>query len=366
MKTCIGILLCIASAAAGQTTPQSFEQLSAKAQQAYEAQHDDEASRLFAEAVKLKPGWAEGWWALGTIDYDHDRYPQCRDELRRMVALDASAAPGWALLGLCEFRTKEFDSAFEHLKKAHMLVSVGQHGGPLLDVADYHLAMLLTRQGAFELAQEILEYPLIRMGNNPETMLAGGVTSLRMPILPSDVPPNQHDVVAMAGKIFWDLASQSSEAAAADFRSLVAAYPNFPNVHYFYGTFLVQRRPELGLAEFQAELRVDPESVPARVQLALRYVVEGKTDEALNYAREAVTLSPDSVGAQLALAGALRSRGDDEHALTAYLAAERLDPVSPKIRLYLANTYRALGREADMRREQAEYSRLKSEQPNWP
>ncbi|HTD56691.1 MAG TPA: tetratricopeptide repeat protein, partial [Silvibacterium sp.] len=71
-------------------------------------------------------------------------------------------------------------------------------------------------------------------------------------------------------------------------------------------------------------------------------------------------------GAQLALAEALRAGGDDQKALSPYLEAERLDPSSPRVRLYLVNVYRALGRASDMRREQAEYNRLKAEQPNWP
>jgi tetratricopeptide (TPR) repeat protein len=362
-----GILLCIAAVAAAQTASQSFEQLSAKAQQAYNANQDDEAARLYSEAVKLKPDWAEGWWALGMIDYQHDRYPECREELSHMVALDAKAAPGWALLGLCEFSAKQYDPAFEHLKKAHMLVPVKEPGGQLLVVANYHLAMLLTRQGAFELAQEILVLHVApTTHSSPEMMLEGGVASLRMPVLPSEVRPDQQDVVALAGKAFWDLATRPPEEAESDFKTLLAKHPNFPNVHYFYGTFLGARHPEQSAPEYLAELRVTPDSVPARVQLALRYVIEGKTEQALKYAREAVALSPDSVGAQLALGEALRASGDDKRALTAYLAAERLDPVSPKVRLYLANTYRALGRSDEMRREQAEYSRLKSEQPNWP
>jgi tetratricopeptide (TPR) repeat protein len=366
VKLSIAVLLCLGMTAAGQTTSQSFEQLSERAQQAYNANHDDEAAQLYAEAVKSRPDWAAGWWALGMIDYQHDRYPKCRDELTRMVALDASAAPGWALLGLCEFRTKQYDLAFDHLKKAHMLVPAKEPGVPLLNIANYHLAMLLTRQGAFEVAQAILMEVEIRAPNNPDMMFASGVASLRMPILPADVPADQHSVVAMAGKAFWDLVSRPPEEAESDFKNLLAAYPSFPNVHYFYGEFLGARHPEQSAAEFLAELRVDPESVPAHVQLALRYIVEGKAAEALKYAREAVALSPDSVGSQLALGEALRAGGDDEHALPAYLAAERLDPLDFKIRLYLANDYRALGREDDMRREQAEYSRLKSEQQNWP
>lgn len=365
MKRRIVLLVLLASFAAGQTT-NTFEDLSSKARHAYEANHVDEAVDLYSRAVKLRPDWAQGWWAIGMIEYQRDHYPACRDALTRMVALDAPAAPGWALLGLCEFSTKQYDASFDHLKKAHMLVSVRQAGGELLDMADYHLAMLLTRQGAFEVAQEVLVKVALQVRSNPDMMFAAGLTGLRMPVLPSDVPMNQREVVTMAGKAFWDLATQPPAEAEEDFRALVAKYPKFPNVHYFYGTYLAARHPEQCVPEFLEELRITPDSVPARVQLALRYTVEEKLEEAVKMAREAVALSPDSVGAQLALADTLRAQGNDEAALTAFLQAKKLDPVSPKIRLFLVNVYRALGRIEDMRREQSEYERLKAEQSNWP
>lgn len=359
-------ILLTAITSAGQTAPTSFEELSSQAQQAYEANHDEAAAELYAAALKLRPEWAQGWWALGMIDYQHDRYVQCRDELTRMVALDASAAPGWALLGLCEYETKQYDAALQHLKQAHMLVPAREGGGPLLDIANYHLAMLLTRQGAFEVAQEIFVRVALKNRDNHEMMFASGLAALRMPIFPADVPANQREVVAMAGKAFWALMTQPPEQAAADFKALATAYPTFPNVHYFYGTFLAARHPEQADAEFLAELHVTPNSVPARVQLVLRYIIEARLKEALKLAKEAVALSPDSVGAQLALAEAQRAQSDNAAALAAYLQAERLDPDSPRIRLYLMNAYRALGRTEDLRREQAEYNRLKAQQPNWP
>lgn len=362
----IAFLLLFVAATTAQSPPEAFEDLSAKAQQAYEANHPEEAADLYGRAVKLRPDWAQGWWAIGMIEYQRDRYPECRDALTRMVQLDASAAPGWALLGLCEFRTKQYDAAFQHLKKAHMLVAVTQPGGQLMEVADFHLSMLLTQQGAFELAQEMLMRVARKVHKNSEMMFAGGLPSLRMPILPRDVPANQHDVVTMAGKAFWDLATQEPEVAEADFTALVSKYPKFPNVHYFYGTYLAARHPEQCAPEFLKELSITPDSVPARVELALQYILNGKLDEALKFARQAVALSPDSVGAQLALAKALQNRGDREGALAAYLAAKRLDPVSPVIRLYIVNTYRALGRIDDLQREKAEYDRLKAEQANWP
>ena len=359
-------LLLLATMAVAQGVPQTFEELSTRAQQAYEANHADEAAQLYAEAVKLRPDWAQGWWALGMIAYERDQYPECRDALTRMVALDATAAPGWALLGLCEFRTKQYDLALEHLKKAHMLVPVRQAGVPLADMADYHLALLLTRQGAFEVAQEILVRVAIRVRDNSDMALGAGVASLRMPILPADVPASQQDVVSMAGRTFWDLATQPPAQAEADFKALVAKYPKFPNVHYFYGTYLAARRPEQCTPEFLRELQVTPDSVPARVQLVLRYIVERKLVAALKLAHEAVALSPESVGSQLALAEAFRAQGNDKAALGPLQEARRLDPVSPKVRLYLVNAYRALGMVEEMRREQSEYQRLKADQANWP
>jgi tetratricopeptide (TPR) repeat protein len=360
------LFLLLAMAASGQTVSPTFEELSAKAQQAYATNHPDEAAELYSRAVKLRPGWAQGWWALGMIAYERDRYPDCRDALTRMVELDSSAIPGWALLGLCEFRTRQYDLAFQHLKKAHMMVPPAQRGGQLLDIADYHLALLLTQQGAFEVAQDILLYVAPRVPNNPDMMFAAGLASLRMSALPSDVLPDQREVVTMAGKAFWDLAIRPPEEAEGDFKTLLSKYPKFPNVHYFYGTYLAARHPEKCLPEFLQELQVTPDSVPARVQIALRYIAENRLDEALKFSREAVALSPDSVGAQLALAKTLRTQGDNEGALAAYLAAERLDPASPVIHLYVINAYRSLGRVEDMRRENAEYERLKTEQANWP
>jgi tetratricopeptide (TPR) repeat protein len=362
----VALLFLAATAAAQQTTPPTFEELAARAQQAYGANRPEEATDLYAKAVKLRPDWAEGWWALGMIEYERDNYRECRDALTRMVALDASAAPGWALLGLCEFRTKQYETSFEHLKKAHMLVPVTQAGGPLLDMADYHLALLLTRQGAFEVAEEILVRVAAKVRSNPDMMFACGLATLRMPMLPADVPANQREVVTMAGRAFWDLVTQPPADAEADFKALVSKYPKFPNVHYFYGTYLASHHPEQCAHEFLEELRVTPDSVPSRVQLTLRYIIEQRLDEALKMAHEAVALSPDSVGAQLALADALRAQGNEEGALAAFLEAKRLDPLSPKIRLYLIDAYRSLGRLQEMRRERSEYDRLKAEQPNWP
>jgi len=44
---------------------------------------------------------------LGELLYDQNQYPEARDSLRRLIDLDHTTGPGFALLGLCEFETKE-------------------------------------------------------------------------------------------------------------------------------------------------------------------------------------------------------------------------------------------------------------------
>jgi tetratricopeptide (TPR) repeat protein len=282
-----------------------------------------------------------------------------------LTQLDRAAGPGWAMLGLCEFRTKQYDLAFEHLKRGHTMVMQGA-GGELKAKADYHLALLLNRQGAFEVSQAVLISVAPVLKNSKEMMIGGGLACLRMPILPEEIPPADREVVSLAGRILWDVATEPPEVTEADFATLLARYPQFPNVHYFYGTYLAAHHPEQSDKEFLAELKITPDSVPSKVELVLRYLLEQRIDEAVKLAREVVAMSPDSVGTQLALGKALRARGDAKAALAAFLEAERLDPITPDIRLYLVTAYRGLGMLDQMRKEEAAYQRLKAEQKNWP
>jgi tetratricopeptide (TPR) repeat protein len=355
--------------ALGQTSPpppgESFEQLSARARQAYEASRPAEAIGLFDRALKLRPEWAEGWWAVGMLHYEGDRYAECRDALARMTKLDPSAAAGWALLGLCEFRTRQYDGSFEHLKRAHMMVLQGT-GSDFKAIADYHLALLLNRQGAFEVSQAVLISVAPLMRSNTEMMLGGGLACLRMPILPEEIPAANREVVSLAGRVLWDLATKPPADTESDFATLLARYPSFPNVHYLYATYLAAHHPEAAEREFLAELKVSPDSIPSKVGLVLRYLNEQRLDEALRLARQAVAASSDSVGTQLALGKILHARGEEKAALAAFLEAKRLDPASPEIRFNLVTSYRLLGMVGPMRQEQAEYTRLKAEQKNWP
>jgi tetratricopeptide (TPR) repeat protein len=370
MRSALAVLL-LAALAAAQTPAHApaggplFEKLSQQAKAAYEADRRDEAVTLFTQALRLRPGWTQGWWALGSIHYEAGRASACRDALQHMVRLDGSAAAGWIVLGLCEFDLKQYDAAFDHLKRGHTLVPEGTNN-PLLDLADYRLALILIHRGAFELSEKLLVKVAWHSPEDSYKTLAGGLAALRIPTWPGDLGDDNREVVTLAGHTFWSLVTKTPAETDAAFAELLAKYPRYPYVHYFHANYLSSLQPAECIKEFEEELRVNPQSVPARVQLALLYLNEPRPDAALKLAREAAQMSPNSVASQLALGRALSANGDDEGALTAFLAARKLDPASAQIRLMLAGSYRLLGRSEEMRREQAESDRLKAQSSRWP
>ena len=71
----------------------TFDQLSAKADAARDANQLDQAIPIYRKALALRPAWKEGWWSLGTILYDQNSYaPAARafteasiDSIRKMA-----------------------------------------------------------------------------------------------------------------------------------------------------------------------------------------------------------------------------------------------------------------------------------------
>src|SRR5581483_981872 len=89
----------------------AFDQAVKAGDEARQANRLGEALEYYLKALKLRPTWAEGWWNIGAIFYDGDRYPEARDAFRNFVALDPKRGAAWGMLGLCEFQTHEYERA---------------------------------------------------------------------------------------------------------------------------------------------------------------------------------------------------------------------------------------------------------------
>ena len=346
-----------AAAPRAKPAPSSaFDAIVKKAAAAKEAGRYDEAIQYYREALKLKPAWFEGRFFLGTLLHDNDRYEEARDEFRRLVQADPKNGLVLALKGLCEFQLKNYERALQELQAAREL---GISSPDVMSVASYNLAVLLNRFEQYELAFEVLRDFAGRNKDTQGVIEAFGLSVLRMPMLPSEMPVDRREMILMAGRAgFHQAKGRATPAGRLAFEELVSRYPNAPNVHYAYGVFLVRDQPEAGLEEFRRELRTSPSHFHAMLQIAYELLKEGKYDEARPYAEQAAQLAPNLFAAHHALGRIQFQTGDVDKAIDSLETARRLAPDSPEVRFSLARAYAKAGRAEEAARERAEFIKL--------
>jgi tetratricopeptide (TPR) repeat protein len=333
-----------------------FEQILKQAAQAREQNKPEDAVRLYREALKLKPSWLEGWWDLGAILYDFDRYDEARDAFRRLANLKPEGGPGWAMLGLCEFELRDYEQALQHLLRAQT-AGVGNNS-ELNSVAQYHLAVLYTRFEQYEASTKTL-FTLARTGNESSSLMeALGLSVLRMSFLPSELPPDKREMVLMAGRAAYDMRTHQAAAGKKEFEELIARYPEAPNVHYAYGTFLLNTDADAALSEFNREIQISPNHVPARLQIAFEDLKRSDFVAGLPFAQGAVELAPQLFAAHDALGRILLGVGDTAGAIRELETAVKLAPDSPEVCFALYTAYARAGKKEDAERTRAEFIRL--------
>ncbi len=348
-----------------QVTPSSshpFEQISKQAAQARDQNKSDDAIRLYREALKLKPSWLEGWWDLGAILYEVDRYEEARDTFRRLANLKPDGGPALAMLGLCEFELRDYERALRHLDRAQA-IGVG-HNPELNSVAQYHMAILYTRFEQYEAGTKTL-FAMARMGNEtPSLIEALGLSVLRMPFLPSEMPSDRREMVLMAGRAAYDMRMRRPADGEREFEDLIARYLETPNVHYAYGTFLLNTDAEASLREFNREIQISPGHVAARLQIAFEDIKRADFAAGLPFAEKAVDLAPQLFAAHDALGRILLGMGETTRAISELETAVKLAPDSPEVCFALSTAYARAGRKEDAARLRAEFTRLNSLRKN--
>lgn len=334
----------------------SFDQLAAKAAQARDAGRAEEAIRYFRQALALRPAWTEGSWSLGTVLYDLGRYEEARDCFRRVVAAQPANGLVLALQGLCEFQIGNYERALDEMQKARGL---GIAKPEILAAASYDVAVLLNRFERYEAAFDVLREFSLQGKDSLGVIEAFGLSVLRLPYLPAEIPAEKRELVLMAGRGGFQMAKgRRSPAGRLAFEELSVRYPTEPNVHYAYGTFLLPDDPDRALEEFRRELRASPNHYQAMLQIAFDQINRGNYQDALPLARKAVEIAPAFSAARNAFGRALLETGEVERAIEELEAGVKLAPASPEMRFALARAYQRAGRADDAARERAEFLRL--------
>jgi len=343
-----------------QIKSSTFSDLQQRAEQARHSHNTEEQVTLYRKAVKLRPAWGEGWWYLGTGLHELHRYNEALDAFQHLSRIDVKDGSSRALIGLCEFQLHRYPEALKHFFLAEQL-GMGANQEMVMTV-NYHIVILLNRVGQFEWARDRMA-PFSWLADVSDPIVeAAGLNTLRLPLLPADLPADKRGLVMKAGRASWEpsLAGHPEQTSQL-FEELIASYPNEPNLHYAYGARLLDSDPGAALREFRKELEINPSQVVARVQIVFLKLKQGDSEEAIPLAREAVQLAPDYFLAHNALGRALLAAGQTAAAIQELQTAVRLEPQSPENHFDLAEAYRASGRKLEASKERGEFEKIKKQ-----
>jgi tetratricopeptide (TPR) repeat protein len=349
-----------ARAAAQQPSGVSFSQLAAQAQKASEENRLDDAARLYARALAIRPKWAEGWWALATLEYDQDHYAKAAAAFKKMVALQTKNGTAFAMLGLCEFELGHDQTSLRDIQKG---IGLGLQTNPeLRNVVLYHQGLLLQRQGRFQAAQETVEQLCLQAGPSDTAANVLGMALLRSAA--KEPPPAgsaDADVVLRVGRAACLAGQKKYDEARPAFELVVAENPKYPSIHYAFGLFLLELRDVTGaVGQLKQEVANDPSDVVAKLRIAAS---EYKRDSAagIPYAEQAVKLAPAQPFGHYLL-GLLRLDVDDYlEAIPELEIARKGLPREPKIYAALGTAYSRAGRKQEAVQARAVFARLTEE-----
>jgi tetratricopeptide (TPR) repeat protein len=220
--------------ASPQQPTEDFDSVVHSATAAREAGRPAEAIELYQKAVALRPEWAEGWWYLGTLLYDADRFRQAIPALQKVSEFAPQVPDVFNFLGLCEFETGEYDSALQHLQEGH-----AAKGDPqVARVASYHLALLLNRAGQPGQALDTLSHDFLQGTPPDQVVFAFGLALLRVPLLPTEVDPSKEAMIHSVGQLGVLVAQGHADQALDPFAKLVQLNPNTPYLRSAYSVAL--------------------------------------------------------------------------------------------------------------------------------
>jgi tetratricopeptide (TPR) repeat protein len=352
-------LLLLGCTAYSQTkaSADNFVALSKRAGAARDADQLQEAVLLYTQALALRPRWEEGWWSLGTLQYDQDHYAKAATAFRKAIALNGANGTAHAMLGLCEFELGKDALALINLLQAEHLGIV--NNDDLRKVALYHLGILELRAHRFGDAQDSLRQVAKQKVRTRDLTIALGQAALLVAPQNSSIQPSESEnVIEPAGEAEALAAVQEFDQAKQIYQSLISRFPDYPNLHFAFGRLLLDaHETDEAVTEFQRELERDPQNVNSMLEIAsVRYQVD--SENGLKYAESAAKLAPEKPFAHYML-GLLRlDTGNASGAIPELEIAQKSFPQQSKVYFALGNAYARVGRKADAAKARTEFLRL--------
>lgn len=356
----IGLCFLLLAGAHSQSSPRqetpNFSSLSARANAARDADRLDDAIVLYKKALVLHPSWAEGWWSLGTIQYDRNSYDDATRSFHKVISLAPKNGNAFAMLGLSEFELGKEDSALAHIRKG---VDLGVNSDPSFQhVLLYHEGLLQQRLGQFESAREMLQQLCVQGVHSEEVITGLGLSFLRLRIKSLDQAPPPSEIVTLVGRGACLAGEKKFDEARKEMQSAVSEDPKYPRVHYAFGLMLVDASDnDSAIGEFKREIENNPADVVSRLQIAAAtYKINSAAG--LPYAKEAVKLAPKEPFAHYLLGLLLLDTDEYRESIPELEVARQAYPHDSRVFLALGTAYSRAGRKEDAAKARAEFQRL--------
>jgi tetratricopeptide (TPR) repeat protein len=327
-----------------------------QAADAYAQNRFQDAARLYRQAVKSRPDWAEGWGYLAASLYNLNRYADARDAYRQTTELTPNNGPSWAYMGFCEYELRDYRNAFDHLSKAKQL-GVG-NDLTLLSRLHYELALLWDTAGQFDMAMKEIAFLANAGDKSPPVIEATGLIVLQIPIFPYEIPTAKHELVMKTGEAGWKVNAQQVEQARQLYKELVARHPREANLHYAYGLTLTVSDQDGAIAELEKALALNPRHVPALIEVSFLCLEAGSLEKSERMARRAMVIEPKNYAPHNILGRILVQTGHAELGIAELETAVKLAPTIASSHFNLAQAYQKAGKGADAAREFAAFKEL--------
>jgi tetratricopeptide (TPR) repeat protein len=255
------------------------------------------AESHFAEAVRIKPNYAEGLGNLGSCREKQGRSAEAEELFARSLKAHPTAEAHYNLAILLTQQGR--------IEEAHAQYEAALRLKPKYVEAWYNLGTLESKQGRpAEAARDYAEALRLKPGHVESHLSLGAM---------------------LAGE-------KKFEEAMAHFRAVLKTAPDNADAHFNLAAALNAQGDYAGAEiHFAEACRLHPEDVEARKSLGLALLYQGKMAEAAAQFREVLRAQPDA-RMQYCLGLALDSQGQAAEALVHYREAARLSPGEP---LYL-------------------------------
>ncbi|MGA9586761.1 MAG: tetratricopeptide repeat protein [Terracidiphilus sp.] len=319
-----------------------FGDLISRAAEARDQQNLSLAIELYNQAVQLRPDWGEGWWYLGLLQYNSNRFAPAIESFNHLLELQPGMIPAKALRGLCEFETAAYDDSRRDLEQA---VALGAANEPRNgQIIRYHLAQLLTRAGRFEDAVAQYRFFASLTVDDPELLVGLGVAGMRVNSLSRDVPSSDKAFYEAAGKAGFAFMAGNIEESDTLFDRLFLQYPKTANLHLFYAMLVSANAPDVAIGLLQREVLLAPANSYAHGALAMMLMLAGRYGEAVPEGELALAAAPDSQMVQLALGRSLIETGNTKRGSELLNKVLERDPNNLEAHMGLATAYVREGR----------------------